>query len=247
MRRITILSFLCMAALQLALALSPHSGARAAENLILTGDEQLENWVSEMQAEILFDVHLERALSLGDRAMKRADEIWGPQSDSNVYSHQYVLFHTLLATLNLTRADSHRSREALMNGLVSAMEGKAILLNADKLSESEEHIVETLLNVTRARIECRFSGDRQKNRAYKDTIKSLKKIDAEDMNSGVTLMSAYVDDGKKYDGLSSDQEYALVLANDIAILTLEQIQAEGFVARMEGERDFCRSTYQGFN
>lgn len=222
------------------LAALPAPAALAAESPILAGHEELEDWIGEMQAEILFDAHLERAETLGDKAMERAERVWGPQNDGNVYHHQYVILHTLLTTINLRRDHENVGEDALTEALTNAMEGQAILSGADALTRDEEAITKILLDVTRARIECRFGGVRAKDRAYNAAIMKLKKIDGNMLDGGLTLMAAYAEDDEKYEGLTPDERATVELNDMIVESVLEQIRQEGVVARLEGQRDSCR-------
>jgi hypothetical protein len=194
-----------------------------------------------MQAEILFDVHLERAEALGDKAIKRAEQIWGEMDDSNAYHHQYVIFHTLLATINLRRDQQNIDKNALTTSLTSAMEGQAILSSADVLTRDEENITKILVDVTRARIECRFGGAKEKNRAYGSAIKKLKKLDRAAIDRGLTLLIAYKEGDGKYENLTPDERGIMELNDMIVDAALEQIQQEGVIAHIEGQRDYCTS------
>ncbi|MEZ5895391.1 MAG: hypothetical protein R3C51_03240 [Parvularculaceae bacterium] len=221
------------------LAAAPAPASWAAEESILAGDAELEAWIGEMQAEILFDAHLERAETLGDKAMERAQLVWGASNDSNVYHHQYVILHTLLATINLRRDHENVGKDALMEALTNTMKGQAILSGADMLTRDEEGIIKVLVDATRARIECRFGDAKAKDRAYNAAIKKLKKIDGNTLDRGTALMAAYATDDKKYENLTPDERTIVELNDMIVEGILEQIRQEGVIARLEGERDYC--------
>lgn len=217
----------------------PAPAALTAESPILADDEELEAWISEMQAEILFDAHLARAEALGDKALERAEQVWGPQSDANAYHHQYVILHTLLATINLRRGHENIGKNALIGGLTSAMEGQAILSGADMLTRDEEDVTKMLVDLTRARIECRFGNVEAKDMAYNAAIKKLKIIDGNALDRGLALMAAYAQDGEKYESLTPSERTIVELDDMIVESALEQIRQEGVVAHLEGQRDYC--------
>lgn len=239
------MSVALIAAMQISLALPMTSGAQAAAPSILKGDAQLEAWLSEIQAEILLDVHLDRAETLGDRALSRTTELWGPEDESNAYQHNYATLHLLLAVINNRRTNENVDRKSLMNAVTSAMTSKATLTGAEKISQEDENIIDALINITRARIECRFGNSGRTKRAYQAAVDSLQKANLETVDRSVALMEAYVNDGGKYDGLSSYDEQTMVLADDIGRLTMEQIREIGVVARVESEQEFCRTVYTG--
>ncbi|MEZ5895392.1 MAG: hypothetical protein R3C51_03245 [Parvularculaceae bacterium] len=81
------------------LAALPVSPSLAAEKSILAGDKEIEDWVREMQAEILFFIATDprRADEIGDKAVEKANAIW---SEDEKWAQRYVLFHGIVAQTN---------------------------------------------------------------------------------------------------------------------------------------------------
>lgn len=242
MRRVEIFSFVAATAALAALVLLPISSARAEAQSILAGDEKLETWIAEMQAEILFDVYLMRAEQLGDKGIERVDELWGEKNDANSYRRNYVILHTLLSTINNYREHPDVDRTTLTNVFTSAMESRSILHAADVLTDDEGYMVDVLVDLTRARIECQFGGKKSKDRAYKAALKSLKKADPEMIARSVSLAEAYRNDPARYEGLSADERSMTSLEDEIAQASFQQAREEGYAARIEVERDYCGYT-----
>ncbi len=238
-RRTGILSFVAAVAALVTSALLPLPSAHANAQSILAGDGQLESWIAEMQAEILFDVYLTRAEQLGDKGIERADALWGDQADANSYRRNYVILHTLLSAINNNRERPDLDRAALNTVFTSAMESRSILHAAEVMTDDEGRMVDLLVDLTRARIECRFGSKRVKSRAYKAALTSLEKTDPKLIERSMALVEAYGSDPARYEGRSADERSMMSLEDEIAHASFQQVRQEGFAARIEGERDYC--------
>lgn len=179
-----------------ALSMSP---SLAAEESILAGDEEIEDWVREMQAEILFFTATDRADEIGRKAAEKANEKWG---EDEKWAQRYVLFHGTLALTNRSlvalidvnsQPDNFPDKRKLFDTFFSATTDgvsqiQAVLTpmtkGANALSADERDMAAMLGLVTLGRFFCSVpriasnvpDGLNDKgNKHYKTAIKTLKK------------------------------------------------------------------------
>lgn len=187
--------------------------AWAEESSILAGDEEIEDWVREMQAEILFFTASDRADEIGGKAVDKANEKWG---DDNQWALRYVLLHSVLAQTNSalvklvdvnSQPDDFPDKRKFfdtffgftMEGMNQITPMSASIDDSKDLSADEKDMAEMLGAATQGRVLCSISriasnapaglndkGDKH----FKTAIKTLKKASAEniaDIARGIEL------------------------------------------------------------
>ncbi len=177
---------------------------RAAEGSVLAGDEEIERWVREMQAEILFFASPFRARELGDMALSKANETWG---NDRKWSQRYVLVHSQLALNNLAFdslvdvngqpadfPDKDKIFDKFFKATMAGMDQIGSMLasieETPSLSRDEKEMVEILALASEARVYCYISEafsnapedlSDSGRKSYKQAIKSLKKTSPENI------------------------------------------------------------------
>lgn len=171
MRKFRIKRLVAVILSLIALVFTPAPVILAAEPSILAGDEEIENWVREMQAEILFFMSPSRANELGGIAFTKASEQWAKE---NKWAERYVLIHSHLAMTNLTfdrmvdvngQPANFPDKDEYFNmfftetlsSLDQAGEMQVALSDTEAFSQHEKNMIHMLVDATRGRIFCYMS------------------------------------------------------------------------------------------
>lgn len=204
MRYFQLTRFFAAAVAIVFLSTAPASAALASNESILNGDDEIEAWVREIQAELLLFTSLSRAHEIGRMAVDKATNNWG---DDRTWSKRYVLIHGHMAMTNTAfenlldvsnQPDSFPDKDKFfdqffdqtMSGISQLGPMLDSLGTVSELSEDEKDMVAINGNATRGRFYCAMSKivanapddmDERGHGFFKSALKTLKNTSAENI------------------------------------------------------------------